>query len=79
MYKLIERRDGTVSLMEGRDLVESYDDHEEALVEQVLRQPLPFPTLNIRSLKENIEDYSLEDLEVLNYESHGVLKMEMRK
>ena len=56
-----------------------YDDHEDVLAEQVLRTPFPFPTLNIKSLKENIEDYSLDDLEVLNYESHGILKMEMRK
>jgi thymidylate synthase len=56
-----------------------YDDHEQALAEQVLRKPFPFPTLNITSLKENIEDYSLADLEVLNYESHGIIKMEMRK
>jgi thymidylate synthase len=56
-----------------------YDDHEDALTEQVMRIPLPFPQLNIKSLKENIEDYSLDDLEVLNYESHETIKMEMRK
>ena len=56
-----------------------YDDHLEALSEQVARKPFPFPTLTIKSLKENIEDYTLDDLEVLNYNSYGTLKMEMRK
>lgn len=56
-----------------------YDDHEEALADQLLRQPLPFPTLTIKTLRENIEDYSLDDLDLLNYESHETIKMEMRK
>jgi thymidylate synthase len=33
----------------------------------------------MKEIKANIEDYSLADLEVLNYSSHGSLKMEMRK
>jgi len=56
-----------------------YDDHEEPLAEELLRNPLPFPTLKIKELKENIEDYSLDDLDVLNYVSHETIKMEMRK
>jgi thymidylate synthase len=56
-----------------------YDDHEEALAEQFLRDPLPFPILTVKSLKENIEDYSLADLDVLNYVCHEPIKMEMRK
>jgi thymidylate synthase len=56
-----------------------YDDHEKVLAEQLTLRPFPFPTLNIKSIKENIEDYSLDDLELLNYESHGTIKMEMRK
>lgn len=56
-----------------------YDDHEEPLLDEIVRKPFPFPTLNIKEIKENIEDYSLDDLEVLNYSSHATLKMEMRK
>lgn len=56
-----------------------YDDHEAPLLEEILRKPLPFPTLTIKNIKENIEDYSLGDLEVLNYKSYEALKMEMRK
>ena len=56
-----------------------YDDHEGPLLEEIVRKPFPFPTLNIKEIKENVEDYSLDDLEVLNYSSYGTLKMEMRK
>jgi thymidylate synthase len=56
-----------------------YDDHIEALTEQITRVPFPFPTIKINSLKESIEDYSLADIEIFNYTSHGIIKMEMRK
>jgi len=56
-----------------------YDDHSEALTEQIMREPLTFPTIKMNSIKENIEDYSLADIDILNYNSHGIVKMEMRK
>ena len=56
-----------------------YDDHSEALTEQIMREPLTFPTIKMNSIKENIEDYSLADIDILNYTSHGIVKMEMRK
>ena len=56
-----------------------YDDHLDVLKTQTERHPLPFPTLNITALHEAIEDYSLADLELLNYTPHEKIKMEMRK
>lgn len=55
-----------------------YDDHLEILKEQLTKIPYPFPTIKIKTTKENIEDYSLEDIEINNYISHEKLKMEMR-
>ena len=55
-----------------------YDDHLDALKEQMERIPFPFPTINIKSIKENINDYSLEDIEINDYISHEKIKMEMR-
>ena len=55
-----------------------YDDHLDALQEQVKREPLPFPKINIKNSRENIEDYSLEDIEIINYNTHEKIKMEMR-
>jgi len=56
-----------------------YDDHLEALKEQTTKKPYSFPTIKINSKKEDIEDYSLDDFEILNYTSHEKIKMEMRK
>jgi len=56
-----------------------YDDHLDSLTEQIQKKPLPFPTIKINSVKETMEEYSLADLEILNYNSHGIIKMEMRK
>ena len=56
-----------------------YDDHIESLRKQIKRNPLKLPTINIKKKYENIEDYSLEDIEINDYEFHEVIKMEMRK
>ena len=55
-----------------------YDDHIDALTEQIKRVPFTFPTIKIKSIKENMEDYSLEDIEIDSYNSHEKIKMEMR-
>jgi thymidylate synthase len=55
-----------------------YDDHLECL-KQITRKPFPFPTLKINSVKENIEEYSLADMELFDYTTHEPIKMEMRK
>lgn len=56
-----------------------YDDHESQLTDQITRTPFPFPTINIKNIKEKLEDYSLDDIEILNYVSYENIKMEMRK
>jgi len=55
-----------------------YDDHLDVLKEQMERIPFTFPTINIKSIKDKIEDYSLEDIEINDYISHEKIKMEMR-
>jgi len=55
-----------------------YDNHLDVLKEQTKRIPFPFPKINIKSIKEKIEDYSLEDIEINDYISHEKIKMEMR-
>ena len=56
-----------------------YDDHIESLRKQIERTPLKLPTIQIKKKCENIEEYSLEDIEIENYEFHKAIKMEMRK
>jgi|LakMenEpi03Aug12_release.lakeMendotaPanAssembly.Ray.scaffolds.fasta_scaffold399447_2 thymidylate synthase len=55
-----------------------YDDHLDVLEKQIQRKPFPFPTIKIKNLKEKLEDYSLDDIELSNYSSHENIKMEMR-
>jgi thymidylate synthase len=54
-----------------------YEDHIEPIKEQFKRDPYPFPTLSIKELRENINDYQLEDFEIHNYQSHEPIKMKM--
>ena len=37
-----------------------------------------FPKIQIKNKHENIEDYSLDDIEIKNYNPHGKIKMNMR-
>jgi len=55
-----------------------YDDHLEILKEQILRKPLDFPKLKIKNIYDKIEDYKEEDFEILDYNYHEKIKMEMR-
>ena len=56
-----------------------YDDHIEELKQQILRKPYKLPKIFIKNKYENIEDYSINDINLENYESHESIKMEMRK
>ena len=55
-----------------------YNQHVNALEEQITRQPLPFPKMKFKELRENIEDYDENDIEwVQPYVCLGELKMPM--
>mgnify|MGYP001200772992 FL=1 len=55
-----------------------YDDHINELKEQIVREPLGFPSININK-KDNINDYILEDINIIDYKFHPPIKMKMRK
>ena len=56
-----------------------YEEHDEALKEQILRKPYEFPRLQIKDKKENINDYCLDDIEwKTEYKYHSAIKMEMK-
>ena len=44
---------------------------------QLTREPLSFPKLRMKRKVENIEDFSIDDLEVEGYKSHGKVDMKM--
>lgn len=54
-----------------------YLNHVDALQEQLKREPRDFPTLRINPAKTNIDDFVFEDLEVIGYNPHKPIKMEM--
>jgi thymidylate synthase len=54
-----------------------YNQHIEAIKEQVVRKPFEFPTLEISCVKNNINDYTVQDFQINNYKSHETIKMEM--
>ncbi len=47
-----------------------YLNHLEQVEKQLDRDPLPLPTLAIKRHPESIFDYTFDDFEALNYESH---------
>ena len=54
-----------------------YEEHIEPLKQVLNRIPFKFPTVEILNIKENINDYSVDDFEVSNYVSHDTIKMTM--
>jgi thymidylate synthase len=56
-----------------------YENHIEALKEQIKRDPYEFPKLELNSEKEynKIEDFDINDFKILNYKCFEQLKMEM--
>jgi len=56
-----------------------YMNHIDALSEQIKRTPFSFPSVSIRTVRESIDDYVLDDFIVNDYTSHEIIKMKMTK
>jgi thymidylate synthase len=54
-----------------------YEEHIENAKLQIIREPFPFPTISIKQIKENINDYKLEDFEIINYKHHEQIYYKM--
>ena len=54
-----------------------YENAIEAAELQITREPFPFPTASIKQVRENINDYCVEDFDLQNYTSHEAIKMKM--
>ncbi len=53
-----------------------YKEHILALQEQIKRKPYSFPSLKIRKRNE-IDEFTFEDFELINYRSHPRLEMKL--
>ena len=54
-----------------------YENAIDAAQLQITREPFEFPTLSIKQIKENINDYQVEDFEIHNYKHHEAIKVAM--
>jgi thymidylate synthase len=54
-----------------------YEHHMEGAKTQLQRKPFPFPTVIIKQIRENINDYQVEDFEVHDYQHHQPIKFQM--
>jgi thymidylate synthase len=54
-----------------------YENAIDACKLQITREPYPFPTISIKQIRENINDYQVEDFEIHNYKSHEAIKVDM--
>jgi len=54
-----------------------YDNHVDQVKEQLARKPLPLPQLKLNQNIKNIDDFKMEDFELVNYEHHPAIKAQM--
>lgn len=54
-----------------------YEEHIEPMKMQKERTPYTFPTISIKNIRENIDEYTVNDFEVLNYQYHPKIQMSM--
>ena len=54
-----------------------YENAIDAAKLQITREPFPFPTVSIKHVRENINDYCVDDFEIHNYQSHEAIKVAM--
>jgi thymidylate synthase len=57
--------------------VHIYENHIEQVKEQLLRKPNPLPTINFTKKLKNIDDFKPEDVELIGYDPHPMIKAEL--
>jgi thymidylate synthase len=51
-----------------------YTNHIEQVKEQLNRKPKPLPTIEIKTVRDKIEDYTFDDIEISGYTPHPLIK-----
>jgi thymidylate synthase len=54
-----------------------YENAIDACKLQITREPYPFPTVSIKQIRDDINDYCVEDFEIHNYQCHEAIKVAM--
>jgi thymidylate synthase len=54
-----------------------YENAIDSAELQLTRKPFSFPTVSIKQVRENINDYQVDDFVIENYQSHDTIKVAM--
>ena len=54
-----------------------YNNHFDQVKYQLTREPINSPKLKIINKRDNIDDFSINDFEVTDYNPHGVIRGEV--
>ncbi len=54
-----------------------YHEHFDAVKEQLSREPFPLPALKLNPEVRDINGFRMEDIELVNYQSHPAIKAKM--
>lgn len=54
-----------------------YKNHVEQVKEQLSRKPLPLPKLSLNAEINDITKFNMNDIELIDYQSHGIIKAPM--
>jgi thymidylate synthase len=54
-----------------------YEEHIEPMGQLLNREFHPFPKINIKEIRENINNYEVNDFEIIGYVSNDIIKMQM--
>ena len=54
-----------------------YTNHVEQVKEQLSRAEYPLPTLKLNTDKKDIDNFTMDDIVLVDYKSHGTIKAEM--
>ena len=57
--------------------VHLYLNHQDQAREQLSRQPRPLPTMRLTRKAASIDDYTIEDFEVIGYEPHAAIQADV--
>lgn len=82
-YALLLAMVAQVTGLEQGELVHSlgdahiYNNHFDAVKEQLSRDPLPSPTLWLNPEVKDIDSFTMDDIKLVDYKSHDAIKAEM--
>lgn len=82
-YALLLAMVAQVTATKPREVILSFNDvhiyknHFDQVREQLQREPLPLPQLWLNSEVKDIDDFKMDDIKLIGYKSHPVIKGEM--